>query len=408
MLFPLFEMKHNALRCSRRYFLRAGVAAACTGALATPAKEPAARLGPGFRSAARVAIIPCKTYEVKTVKADMARALDLLGGIGKLVRNKTVTVKINLTGCNFPNHLGRPVGETYMTHPATALALTALLLEGGARRVRLVESTTSRSDLETTLRLCDWPLSDFSGLGPVEFENTRNLGKGKRYVTLKVPASGYLFSSFEVNHAYEETDVMVSLCKLKNHLIAGVTLSLKNLFGVTPSSRYGDDAGSEEAVAGRGVLHCPAGDLLKLALPGFIGKPSDFPLDAGYRIPRIVADVCAARPVDLAVIDGITAMEGGEGPWCREVSPLHVTTPGLLLIGLNAVSTDAVGSAVMGYANPRATRGTSPFDFSDNHILLAEQAGLGSADLKQIEVLGQPLERSIYPYKMKLPTTWRP
>jgi uncharacterized protein (DUF362 family) len=32
-------------------------------------------------------------------------------------------------------------------------------------------------------------------------------------------------------------DVMVSLCKLKQHLRAGVTLSMKNQFGNTPNSQ---------------------------------------------------------------------------------------------------------------------------------------------------------------------------
>jgi hypothetical protein len=52
----------------------------------------------------------------------------------------------------------------------------------------------------------------------------------------------------------------------------------------------------------------------------------------------------------------------------------------------------------MGYANPRAERGTKPFHFCDNHLLLAEQAGVGSADLHQIEVVGLPIEKARYPY----------
>jgi len=44
----------------------------------------------------------------------------LLGGIGSLVKGKTVTIKINLTGTNFTPFLDRPVGETFMTHEATA------------------------------------------------------------------------------------------------------------------------------------------------------------------------------------------------------------------------------------------------------------------------------------------------
>jgi uncharacterized protein (DUF362 family) len=210
-----------------------------------------------------------------------------------------------------------------------------------------------------------------------------------------------LFSSFDLNHAYEETDVMVSLAKLKQHITAGVTLSMKNLFGLTPNSLYGDEAGNEDATAGRGPLH--GGDnpeqrsrFGKLDLPGL--KSGDLPKDAYTRVPRIVADICGARPIHLAIIDGITSMSGGEGPWCSHAATLKLTKPGVIIAGLNPVSTDAVGTAVMGYADPRAARGTHPFDHCDNHILLAEQAGLGTAELSRIDVRGLSISKVIYPY----------
>jgi uncharacterized protein (DUF362 family) len=321
--------------------------------------------------------------------------LDKLGGIGSLVRGKTVTVKLNLTGTNFAPYLNRSVGETFMTHYATALALGAILFENGANRVRYVESTQSKSRLETSLDYADWDLNALKALGNVEFENTRNLGTGKTYAHLRVPTGGYMFSAFDFNRAYEDTDVMVSLAKLKNHVTAGVTLTMKNMFGITPNSLYGGQAGSEEATDGRGPLHNPM-DYRKLQLPGL--KEGITATDPTYRVPRIVADICAARPVHLAIIDGITAMSGGEGPWCRDAAPLKFTSPGVLIAGLNPVSTDAVGTAVMGYANPRATRGTKPFGFCDNHLLLAEQSGTGIADLARIDVRGLSIEKARYPY----------
>ena len=52
-----------------------------------------------------------------------------------------------------------------------------------------------------------------------------------------------------------------------NHVTAGVTLSMKNLFGITPNSLYGAQAGSEDATEGRVPLHNPKG-LEKIKLPG--------------------------------------------------------------------------------------------------------------------------------------------
>ena len=90
-------------------------------------------------------------------------------------------------------------------------------------------------------------------------------------------------------------------------------------------------------------------------------------------------------------------MTVGEGPWCGE-EHLKVTAPGVLVAGLNPVSTDAVATAVMGYADPRAARGVKPFLTCDNHLLLAEQAGLGTADLAQIDLRGMTIEKARYPY----------
>lgn len=94
------------------------------------------------RSAAKVAIVSCRSYGPE-VRAALEKSFDLLGGIGSLVRNKTVAVKLNLTGTTFAPFLGLPVGETYMTHYATVAALAASLFAAGAKRVRFVESTAS-------------------------------------------------------------------------------------------------------------------------------------------------------------------------------------------------------------------------------------------------------------------------
>ena len=366
------------------------------GALAQPQAGSALQASlPSSRSRAVVGVVPCRSYGPE-VRGALRRCFDLLGGIGSLVKEKTVTVKLNLTGTDFSAFLGRPVGETFMTHYATAAALGSLLFEAGARRVRYVESTVSRADLAASLALADWDLKALEALGNVEFENTRNLGHSKRYCHLRVPGGGYLFSALDLNQAYGETDVMISLAKLKQHVTAGVTLTMKNLFGITPNALYGDEAGREDAVAGREVLHNPRSHA-GIKLPGL--KEGVVSTDPTWRVPRIIVDICAARPIDLAIIDGITAMSGGEGPWCGDANSLKPTSPGVLVAGLNAVSTDAVGTAIMGFDNPLARRGTRPFDICDNHLALAEQVGLGTADLSRIEIRGLGLDVARCPYR---------
>jgi uncharacterized protein (DUF362 family) len=387
-------MKPHAL--SRRTFLRTTsvLAVGAPFALSTGgdawAVEPAGRI----RADAKVAIAPCKTYAPLEVRAAYDRCFDLLGGVGSLVKGKTVTIKLNLTGTDFTPFLNRPVGETYMTHEATAHALAAALLAAGARRILFVESTQSRAGLGDTLAQAGWDVKGLRALGDVQFENTRNLGSGRSYSHIKVPNGGLMFSSFDVNHRYVDTDVMVSLFKLKNHLTAGVTLSMKNMFGITPNSLYGENAGDENATGGRGPLHRRNE---RITLPGI--KDTTTSNEPGWRVPRIIVDEIAARPLDLCLIDGITSMSGGEGPWCTRTNPLRVTSPGVLIAGVNAVSTDAVGVAVMGYHDPR-TIGNKPFSRCDNHLLMAERAGLGTADLSAIDVRGIALEKARHPYEV--------
>jgi uncharacterized protein (DUF362 family) len=376
--------------------MRLGAAFAVGAPLAGPLSSAFGRqndLSPQARSKAAVAIASCKTYGPE-IKAALRQCFDLIGGVEKLVRNKTVAIKINLTGANFRHYLNRPVGETYMTHSATVMSLLALLFDAGAARVRVLESNPVQARMEETLTDAGWDVNAIAALVKVEFENTRNLGYGKSYATMPVPFGGYMFSSLELNHSYHDTDVMISLAKLKRHITAGLTLSMKNLFGITPNALYGSEAGSEKAIEGRTPLHDPEG-FEKLKFPGL---KADAPWrDPFSRVPHIVVDACAARPIDLAIIDGISAMTGGEGPWCAQAADIHFTAPGLLIAGRNAVSTDAVAAAVMGY-DPRAARLTHPFDHGDNFLLLAEQAGLGSADLSQIDVRGLSIEKARYPY----------
>lgn len=359
-----------------------------------PANPRVAPAAAPRRSDAKVAVVACRTYGPE-VRSALDRCLDSLGGMGSLVKGKTVAIKINLTGTNFAPYLGKPVGETYMTHPDTATALAAALFKAGAHRLVFLESTQSKADLGTSLALAGWDLRLLEGLGKVAFENTRNLGLGKKYASFAVPGGGSMFSAFELNHAYADCDVLVSLAKLKQHITAGVTLSMKNLFGITPNALYGADAGSEDATDGRYPLHDPR-EYARVKPPGL--KPGMISVDPGWRVPRIVADLVGARPVHLAIIDGVMTMTGGEGPWCEDVAKVRAVVPGILIAGLNPVSTDAVGTALMGYRDPRAERGLPPFDLCDNHLLLAERAGAGQAGLGEIEVCGLTIEQARFPF----------
>src|SRR5712692_4068329 len=336
---------------------------------------------------APVSIAKCPSYDAD-VTTKLATMFDQLGGLERIVRGKTVTIKLNLTGSPGLRFQGRPLGVTHYTHPKLVGAAAYLMGRAGAKRIRFVESGWALSGpLEEYMLDSGWNVRALAGAAPnVEFENTNNLGKGKQYARLKVPGTPFVYPAFDLNHAFEDTDVFVSMAKLKNHETCGVTLSLKNCFGNTPASIYGDNAGTDEPnerpTSGRGAV-CHAGNRQpSRSAPQEIHFGANH--DPGYRVPHIVADLVTARPVDLAIIDGIESMAGGEGPW---IKGLRLVQPGVLIAGTNPVTTDSVAAAVMGY-DPQARKGTKPFATCDNTMLLAEGHGIGTTDLSRIEVRG--------------------
>lgn len=345
--------------------------------------------------AAPVAVARCRSYQEDFVPI-LRKMFDQIGGLDRLVRNKTVTIKLNLTGSPALRIQGRPLGVTHYTHPKTAGAIAHLLGEAGARRIRFVESCwATAGPLEEYMLESGWNVRALqSAARAVEFENTNALGRGKRYARFKVPGGGLIFPAYNLNLAYEETDVFVSMAKLKNHATCGVTLAMKNIFGITPASIYGDDAGVGEPneSPGKGRVDvCHRGKRQPAAsAPAELNPQSS--REPGHRMPRITAELNAARPIHISFIDGVETLAGGEGPWIKGV---HHVQPGLLILGTNAVCTDTVATALMGY-DPRATRGTPPFTTCDNTLLLAESVGAGSADLKRIDVRGLAIKDAVY------------
>ncbi len=129
---------------------------------------------------------------------------------------------------------------------------------------------------------------------------------------------------------------LISLALLKTHSLTGVSLSLKNMLGIAPGEPVG------------------------------AGKKRRF---HRLGIHESIADICAYRKPDLAIIDGRVACVGGE----LGGRPVPY---GLMIFSEDPVAADAVGAHVLGY-DPLAIR----------HLRLAQEMGLGVADLDRIEVV---------------------
>jgi uncharacterized protein (DUF362 family) len=349
---------------------------------------------------APVAIARCRTYQPSELVPVLDGMFDKLGGLRRLVQGKTVAIKLNFNGGPTVRLGHLPLGDTHWPHPNLLAAAMHLMARAGVRRVRLVEGAAApRTDpFEEHMLDANWDPRQFLSAAPrVEFENTNYSNATKKFTRLSVPRGGLLFPAYDVNHSYADCDVFVTIAKYKDHPTTGVSTVMKNLFGLTPLTVYGNGAGKWEdndLVYGNDriqILHRGARQPAMDARPE--NDPSS-PRDDGYRVPRIIADLTAARPVHLAIMDGVKTMAGAQtpDPWCTPVEP------GVLMAGTNVVNTAAVAVAAMNY-DPRAPRGTVPFERSDNKLLLAEQLGVGSADPRLIEVIGPSIREVLFDFR---------
>jgi len=379
---------------SRRQFLQASAAAAA-GFSALPAIGAAVASGRVKLAPpnAPVAIGRCRTYQYAAVKASLANLFDLLGNVTSLVSGKHVVIKV----------IAHPLADvdllnqfmTYDTHPEVVKAAAKLFLEGGASHVTVVENIYSQLGGAADFTAMGYDVGSFQselGASFISFRNTRNLEGETTYVDLPVGSGAYLYDFFRLNRIYDVEHLaggglFVSIAKMKNHQIAGLTLAMKNLFGMAPSSQYGQKPPSESSTNSRtdGFHNAAAG------YPGRNANPAG--ARAGDNIPRVIVDLNRARPIHLAILDGIVMAHGGEGPWNR--SHLGIASPGVLLAGCNPLNVDSVAAAVMGY-NPQAPDYQFPWPNACNHLRLAAERGLGTNDAGQIEVRGLSIAEARY------------
>lgn len=381
------------------------VSGLAAGALSATRAHAAPQAPVRTAPSAPVSVAKVKSYDEDLV-AQFKTMFDQVGGIGRQVSGKTVGIKVNLTGGN--RFEGYTAGDTHWVHPRVVGAVTAVLGQLGAKRIRILESAGGRrpdAKLEDKLLQGGWDVNALKNAAPVvEFEDTNGLGFGPQYATFKVKTKPYIFPAFQLNHSYEDCDFFISIGKAKNHEEMGVTMSIKNMFGVTPTALYG----GRERIFHYGQVQSPSG------APAELDPKSN--RYEGWRLPRILVDIIGARPIDLAINDAVISTIAGEGPWVLGSKPVK---PGFVVVGRNCVNTDTVTMACMGY-NPRAGRHEAPyrlykgptshpkdqltpgdetFQYADNMMLLAEAVGLGSADLDKIDVRGTPIKDAMFDFE---------
>jgi hypothetical protein len=279
------------------------------------------------------------------------------------------------------------------------MALGSLLVEYGARTVTFCDQLPFVPLGDEAFAGYGFKIKDFNDAmgGRARFDNTRNRGRHRDYAWVKVPGGGELASAWEVNQAYVKTDVLVSLAKLKSHVSGGVTSGMKNLFGLPPSSLYGDDLTDHPDENAIGYRNKAMHNCVRKPFTSgtsFTGRSVEG--DHGHNVPRFIVDLAAAFPIELVVIDSISTIQSAEGWWLG--SMVTVTRPGLLIAGRNPVCTDAVAAAVMGF-NPDALDRAFPFINGANYLAMARQRGLGENRLERLDVVGLGLEAARFEFQ---------
>jgi len=367
---------------SRRRFLRA-MAAAATGLLAAgcrstplveapwPTPATAATIPPTvtspLRSLSQVAIVQARSYDRDSVRQQVQTLLDGIGGLDDVIRSgDRVAIKVNLTGGTyFDPPAGLSATESYLTHPQVVRALSELLRDAGAGQLFIVEAVYDRESYlsfgyEEVAQAVDATLVDLNTPDPYSDFASTSVGEG-----------WFIYDSFAFNHILEEIDAFISVAKMKCHFNCGVTHSMKNLIGLLPASHYRLD----ESHWWRSALHGPGNE-------------------AEARLPRVILDLNQARPIHLALIDGIKTAEGGEAPR----GTFNPVQPGVLIAGKNPVATDAVATAAMGF-DPTVESFNAPFIRCDNYLNMAHELGLGTNRLEEIEVVGASIDDVRYEFE---------
>jgi len=266
---------------------------------------------------------------METVEAALQRGLDAVGGMQAFVSpGQVVALKPNLVRAMTPD-------QAATTHPMLVAAVIRAVRSVGAEAL-VVDSPGgpfTPGVLKALYRKTgmDWAVREAGG--------TLNLDVR----SVQVPVDdGRALHRIDMAAAIVEADAVINLPKLKTHNLTGLTLSVKNLFGVVPGT-------------------------LKIAYHGKMQETERF-------CQGMLDILICTKPV-LNIMDAVVAMEGN-GPSGGEPRPANT-----LIVGADALAVDAVAAALVGL---------DPTDVATTAA--AVRRGLTTGRLEDLELLGDALE----------------
>lgn len=164
----------------------------------------------------KVAVIPCDSYDSKTVYEAVQRGIELLGGWESFIKSEEkLLLKPNLLSRFGPD-------RAVTTHPAVFEAVGRSLLDSGFRRVFYGDSPGMPGSAEKTAEVCGLKASaDRLGIPFADFGQSKTVEYTRGMVTRK----------YELCKGVLDTDGIINICKMKTHQLERITGAVKNLFG---------------------------------------------------------------------------------------------------------------------------------------------------------------------------------
>lgn len=277
----------------------------------------------------KVAVIKCNSYDQAEVDRAIKTALNLLGGLGAIVKPKNRVLLKPYLSSFFPP------GKGGSTHPSVVRGMVKLIKQTKAIPVigdgneggpEVTVRAIAKSGMRRVAReeRIETRVFEYAGFSPVAIPE----GKQIKQVCLA--------------NSLRETDVIISLAKLKTHGFTMLSGAVRNLFRCISNH-----------------------DRMKIHGSFVSVKP----------ISQAIVDLYSLVRPQLAVIDGIIAIEGN-GP--NEGTPRNLN---VIIASYDSVAADAVAAEICG--------------FKPDEVLttrLADEQGLGCGKLSSIEILGSSIE----------------
>lgn len=266
-------------------------------------------------------------HDLAVVSGDAAaatrKAIEVLGGISRFVqKGQRVTIKPNMSFASGPERASN-------TSPQVVATVARICMEAGADRVMVLDYPLQ------TAEACLQRSGVLDACKPIKGVYVQTVTERKFFREIKVP-QGTTLDRVAVMQEVLDSQVLISLPQAKSHSTTGISMGIKGLMGV---------------IWDRWSFHIR------------------------HNINDALADLAMVIRPHLTILDATRALvTGGPG------GPGEVSTPNLVIAGIDPVAVDSYGVTVAPWYGRQFT------GRQVEHLMAAHQRGLGQIDVEKLRI----------------------